>query len=52
MAKWKKNANRSMNKDYLTRDEYEEYLAGLYGMDFIAGFTDKLLLVVFSQSLV
>lgn len=40
MAKRKKNATKSINKDYLTREEYEEYLAGLYGMEFIAGYTE------------
>ena len=29
------------NAEVLTEEQYEEYLKGIYGMDFIAGFTEN-----------
>ncbi len=40
MSKNKKSKkNKSNNIDVWTEEQYEEYLKGLYGMDFIAGYT-------------
>lgn len=36
--KSKKNANS--NVEVWTEEQYEEYLKGIYGMEFIAGFTE------------
>ncbi|MDF1618413.1 hypothetical protein [Petrocella sp. FN5] len=33
--------NKSNNIDVWTEAQYEEYLKGLYGMDFIAGYTEN-----------
>ena len=41
MSKKKKSKKvKSDNADVWTEDQYEEYLMGLYGMEFIAGFTE------------
>lgn len=37
----KSKKNKSNNIDVWTEEQYEEYLKGLYGMDFIAGYTEN-----------
>lgn len=37
--KFKKHTNN--NVEEWTEEQYEEYLKGLYGMEFIAGFTES-----------
>lgn len=42
MGKNKKSKNSKCNNDeVLTEEQYEEYLKDIYGMDFIAGFTES-----------
>lgn len=37
----KKTKKKKANEiEIWTQEQYEEYMAGLYGMDFVAGFTD------------
>lgn len=40
MAKRKKSKKSSGNKEEWTEEQYEEYLAELYDMEFIAGYTE------------
>ena len=41
MGKKKKSKKHTNNKiERWTEEQYEEYLKGLYGMEFIAGFTE------------
>lgn len=41
MGKKKKSKKHANNKiERWTEEQYEEYLKGLYGMEFIAGFTE------------
>lgn len=40
MAKRKKSPKKNLNSDTWTCEQYEEYMGKLYGMDFIAGFTE------------
>ncbi len=39
--KKKQNKKSNNNLEVWTEEEYEKYLADLYGFDFIAGFTDN-----------
>jgi hypothetical protein len=42
MSKKKKSKKHTNNNvDVWTEEQYEEYLKGLYGMEFIAGFTES-----------
>jgi len=42
MSKNKKSKNSKFNAaEIWTEEQYEQYLKGIYGMDFIAGFTEN-----------
>ncbi|WP_052222492.1 hypothetical protein [Clostridium homopropionicum] len=42
MSKMKKSKKRTnKNVEVWTEEQYEEYLKGIYGMEFIAGFTEN-----------
>ncbi len=40
MSKNKKSKNINDNVEVWTEEQYEDYLKGLHGMEFIAGFTE------------
>lgn len=41
MGKKKKCKNNKNNTEIWTEEEYEEYLKGLYGLEFIIGYTES-----------
>lgn len=41
MAKKKKRKNKMIDSDVWTEEEYDEYMADLYGLEFIAGYTES-----------
>lgn len=37
----KRNKKNNSNSEVWTEEEYDEYMAGIYGFDYIAGYTDS-----------